>query len=176
MNKPLTLFQKLLLSLIIVMLLTILSDLLLQYFFDICLEIGLLIIPLIVVGIISLYIFFPRKKLFVLVLFFLFTGFVLIFLNVTKDGLLGGSAIADSEYSIRVNQRSYWIVKHYDFAEKIVAKKNSVVFFDPNSKTGFDRGYQVKVLKETPDSLYIEINSKLHQVDSLKKRNLWEKN
>ncbi len=152
------------------------SDLLLQYFFDISLSCGELIIPLAVVGLISLYVFFPRKKLFVLVLLYLITGFVLIFYNITKEGIVSSRrAISDSKYSIEVSRHGYSIIRYYDFAEKIVATKQSDAFFDPNSKTAIDPGYQVKILKETPDSLYIEINSQLHKLDHLKKRRLWEK-
>jgi|GEM_PF-1401349 len=176
MKKPLTIFQKILLTLIVVMLIIMLSDLLLQYLFDISLSCGVLIIPLAVVGMISLYVFFPRKKLFALVLFCIISGFVLIFYNITKDGL-GGSrrSIGGSRYSIEVTPRKYSIIRYYDFAEKIVATKYSDVFFDRNSKRGFDLGYQVKVVRETQDSLYIEINSRLHTIDSLKKRSLWDK-
>lgn len=175
-RKPLTLLEKTLLSLIVGMLIVMASDLLLRMFFDVSLEIGLLILPLAAIGSISLFVFFRRKKHLVGVLLAVISGFVLIFYNVTKDGTSGGSLINNSEYAIRVTPHSYWIIKYYAFAEKVISKKNSDAFFDPDSKMGFDRRYQVKVLKETPDSLYIEIISSLHQLDSLKKNRLWENN
>lgn len=175
-RKPLILLEKLLLSLIMGMLTIMLADLLLRYFFDISLEIGLLILPFVGIGLVSLFVFFPRKKFFTGVILAIVFGFVMIFCNVTKEGVSGGSLINNSEYAIRVTPHSYWIVKYYPFVEKIIAKKKSDLFFDPDSKTGYARGYQVHAHKETADSLYIEINTDLQQLDSLKKRGLWEKN
>ncbi|MDR2235799.1 MAG: hypothetical protein LBE92_06720 [Chryseobacterium sp.] len=176
MQKSLTLFQKILLSLIIIFLLIMVSDLLLQYFFDISLFCGELIIPLAVVGILSLYVFYSRKPLFMLVLFSIIISFVLIFANLTKGGATASRrAITASEYSIEVRPHSYSIIRYYAVAEKIVAVKKSDAFFNPDSKTGIDLGYQVKIRKETPDSLFIEINSGLHQTDGLKKSSLWQK-
>ncbi len=174
-RNPLTLLEKTLLILNTGMLITISSDLVLRFFFDISLEIGYLILPFAGTGLISLFVFFPRKKIFVGTLLAMILGSVLIFYNITKDGLSGGSMIENSAYAIRVTPYNYWIVKHYPFAEKIIAKKKLGIFFDPNSKMGFDRGYRVKVLKETPDSLYLEIDSKTHRLDSLKKSDLWGK-
>lgn len=177
MKKPLTLFQKILLSLLIVIWFTLFSDLLLQYFFAISLETGLLIIPLAIIGIASLVVFFPWKKLFVYVLCCFISGFVLIFYNLTQDGISSSRrSINESHYSIEVNPHSYSIIKEYDFAEKIVAVKSSTLFFDPNSKIAINPGYRVKILKETPDSLYIEINSRMIRIDSLKKSGLWDQN
>ncbi|WP_270090737.1 hypothetical protein [Sphingobacterium sp. SYP-B4668] len=172
MKKPLTLFQKILLSLVLVMLIIMFSDVLLRYFLDISLECGILILPSAAAGLIGLFVFFRRKGLLALVLLCTVSSLILIFYNVTKDGISGSrTAISGSEYSIEVGPRNYSIIKDYGLAEKIVAVKYSNAFFDPDSKTGVNRGYQVIVLKETPDSLYIEINSRLHKaVDSLKKK------
>lgn len=175
MKKHLTLFQKILLSIITAMLLITLSDLFLQYFFDISLSYGFLIIPFAVLGITSFYVFFPRKKLFAFILFAVFGGFTLVFYNITKSKITSRKSITGSKYIIEVNPRSYSIIKQYNFAEKIVTVKNSDIFFNPNSKTAIDLGYKVKLLKETQDSLSIEINSQIHKVDHLKKRRFWEK-
>lgn len=175
-RKPLPLLQKTLLSLLILILGVMFADLLLRLFFDISLEIGLLILPFVGIGLISLFVFFRKKKLFIGVLLGILSGLVLIYSNLTKDGFSGGSLINNSEYAIRVTPHSYWIVKHYNFAEKVIAKKKSDAFFDPDSKTGYDRGYTIQISKETADSLYIEINSSLQQLESLKKSGLWEKN
>lgn len=174
-RKPLSLLEKTLLSLIIGMLMIIVGDLCLRLSFDISLEIGHLIIPFVGIGLISVFVFFSRKKIFAGILLAVVGGAVLIFYNITKDGVSGGSMIDNSEYGIRVTPHSYWIVKYYPLTEKVIAKKKSTVFFDPDSKMGFDRGYRIKVRKETPDSLYLEINSKIHKLDRLKKRGLWEK-
>lgn len=176
MKKPLTLFQKIVIGLISIMLLIILSNVLLRYLFEIRLEVGRLIIPLIIVGMVGLYTFFSRKKLLVFVLFCIMSCFLLIYVDFTKDGFSSRRSINASEYSIEVNRSGYSIIKYYDFAEKIIAQKKSNVFFDQDSKMGIDMGYQVKILKETPDSLYVEINSSIYTVDSLKKRSLWSYN
>lgn len=173
MRKPFTLFQKILLSLIIAMLLVVLSDLLLQYFFDIRLSCGELIMPLGIVGIVSLYVFFSRKKLFVFVLLSVVSSLMLIFYSFTKDDIGRRSAISGSVYSIKTCPHSYSIIKHYSFAEKVIATKNSDAFFDPDSKTAIVIGHQVKVLRETADSLVIEIQSPNYSLDSLKKQSLW---
>lgn len=174
-RKPLPLLQKTLLSLLILILGIMFADLLLRLLFDISLEIGLLLLPFVGIGFISLLVFFRKKKLFIGVLLAILSGLVLIYSNLTKDGFSGGSLINSSEYAIRVTPHSYWIVKHYNFAEKVIARKKSDIFFDPDSKTGYDRGYTIQISKETADSLYIEINSDRRQLDSLKKRGLWEK-
>ncbi|MFD2556207.1 hypothetical protein [Sphingobacterium tabacisoli] len=175
-RKPLTLLEKTLLSLIAGILLIMLSDLLLRYFFDISLEIGYLILPFAGIGLINLFVFFPRKKLLTGTLLAIIGGFVLISYNLTKDDTSGGSLIVNSEYSIRVTPHSYRIVKHYPFAEKVIGRKKTAIFFNPNSKMGFDSGYQTRLLRETSDSLYMEINSKTHRLDTVKKTSLWEKN
>ncbi|MDF2475172.1 MAG: hypothetical protein K0S24_655 [Sphingobacterium sp.] len=176
MGKPLTLFQKILLSLILAILLIILSDILLQYFFDISLNCAELIIPLAIVGIANLFTFFSQKQLFVTILICIISGFALIFYHVTQKGI-GDSriAIAGHKYDINVRPHGYSIIRYYDFAEKIIATKKSNAFFDPDSKTGIDLGYQVKILNETSDSLFIEINSQFYVVDSLRKKSLWSK-
>ncbi len=175
-RKPLPVLEKILLSLIIGMLSIMFVDLLLRYFFDISLDIGLLVFPFAGIGLIGLFVFFPKKKLFAGVLLAILSGFVLMYSNLTKAGVSGRCMISGSKYTIQVSPHSYSIIKYYNFAEKVIAKKKSDAFFDPDAKTGFDRGYRIQIRKETADSLYIEINSSLHQLDSLKKRGLWEKN
>lgn len=173
-KKPLTLFQKILTGLMSAMLIMLLSDVLLQYFFGISLEVGLLIIPLAAVGLVSLFVFYPEKKPLAWILFCIISGFGIIFYHFTKESVSEESVIADSDYAIRVHPHGYQIIRYYDFAKKTAAEKNSAVFFNPNSKTGTDRNYQVNILKETPESLYIEIHAGTRQVDRLKKRTLWE--
>ncbi|MBL1409367.1 hypothetical protein [Sphingobacterium faecale] len=174
-RKSLTLLQKALLTLITGMLLIMFGDLLLRYFFDISLAIELLTLPFAAIGLLGLFVLFPQKKLFVGILLALVGGAVLIFYNVTKDGLSRATLMSNSEYIIRITPHNYWIVKHYAFAEKVIARKRTDIFFDPNSKMGFDRGYQTRLLRETSDSLYMEINSKIYRLDTLKKIGLWEK-
>ncbi|ERJ58120.1 hypothetical protein [Sphingobacterium paucimobilis] len=174
-KKSLTLLQKVLLTLITGMLLIMFGDLLLRYFFDISLAIELLTLPFAAIGFLGLFMLFPQKNLFFGILLALVGGAVLIFYKVTKDGLSGTALISNSKYVIRVTPHNYWIVRHYPFAEKVIARKRTDAFFDPNSKMGFDRGYQIGLLKETSDSLYLEINSNTHRLDTVKKRGLWEK-
>lgn len=177
MNRPFNLYQKIGLSFIIAIPVVVFIDVWLQYFFDITISYGFLVAPWVVLAIAWLYVFFSRKKWVALILGAMIFLCGVGYCHFIKNGhILSRRSISETHYSIAIKTRSYSIIKDYGFAEKVIAVKASRVFFDPDSKTGINPGYRIKVLKDTPDSLYIEINSGAYRVfDSLKKRSLWEK-
>jgi len=80
--------------------------------------------------------------------------------------------IIDSPYQIGANMNGYSVIKKYYFLEKQVAKKESKLFFNANSKMGIvnPKDFDIKIL-ENNNLIILEIRTQKNEktIDSLVK-------
>lgn len=176
MKKLLTLFRTLCFSFSVTMPAILLADMVLQYGFDIKLVYGKILLPWLCVALAGLYVFFSSRKIFAFLCCCIISSLGIIFYNFKKDAVTGTkSTLKNSPYVIAVTARYYSIIKDYGLAEKTVAIKQTNMFFDANAKSAVNSLATVKLIAETTDSLYLEINAGKKQIERLRKRDLWEK-
>ena len=126
----------------------------------------------------ALFLIFTTSKKFYLTILAIAPIIVLSyrFFNSNNSYLGFRKNIPNTQYDIIGHAYGYRLIEKYYFLEKVVAEKESKIFFNPNSKMGRIGAFQcdIKLLEEYSHKIVLEINTNFNGViiDSINKARL----
>ena len=117
----------------------------------------ILLITLVLLGISG------KWKKFLLILFLGIGNVVFSMYVELSDSISQEKQIGNTDYYIEANMHEYRIKKENCCYRKVIATKETKIFFTPNTKIGFVPFKDIKLLSETPEMLILEIETSGYQ-------------